>query len=182
MKGMAAATLPAVSAMPLAAASGCPGRTISSACARPTSIALSAGIPVYIGSAAPGSAATATGTATVHFSEHGPLLDDARGRTFHLPEAATSTRPTGGGACAFAWPPLTSGTPKAAPFTRSNLISTSKRSNGITQVTCTGHPRHCLAGDTTAGVTDGEETSESGATVVRRRRIRQQGRTRSIGD
>ncbi|MFF7920655.1 hypothetical protein ACFZDP_05740 [Streptomyces mirabilis] len=138
---------------------------------------------MYIGSAAPGSAATATGTATVHFSKLDPLLDDAKGRTFHLPEAAKSTTPTVGGACAFAWPPpLTSGTPKTAPFARSNLISTSKRSNGITQVTCTGHPLLCLAGDTTAGVTDGEETSESGATVVRRRRIRQQGRTRSIGD
>lgn len=183
MKGMATATVPAVSAVPLAAASGCPSRTISSACARPTSGALSAGIPVYIGSAAPGSAATATGTATVHFSKLDPLLDDAKGRTFHLPEAAKSTTPTVGGACAFAWPPpLTSGTSKTAPFARSNLISTSKRSNGITQGTCTGHPLHCLAGDTTAGVTDGEETSESGATVVRRRRIRQQGRTRSIGD
>lgn len=95
MKGMAAATVPAVSAMPLAAASGCPSRTISSACASPTSGALSAGIPV---------------------------------------------------------------------------------------LTCPGHPLHCFAGDTTAGVTDGEETSESGATVVRRRRIRRQGRTRSIGD
>jgi hypothetical protein len=49
-------------------------------------------------------------------------------------------------------------------------------------VTCTGHPLRCFAGDTTTGVTDGEETSESGATVVRRRRIRQQSRPRSIGD
>lgn len=183
MKGMAAATVPAFSATPLAAARGCPTRTISSACARPTSGALSAGIPVYIGSAAPGSAPTATGTATVHFSKLGPLLGEAKGRTFHLPEAAESTTPTGGGACAFAWPPpLTSGTPKAAPFARSSLISTSKRSNGITQVTCTGHPLHCFAGDTTAGDTNSAETSASGATVVRRQRIRQQGRTRSIGD
>jgi predicted lipoprotein with Yx(FWY)xxD motif len=138
---------------------------------------------VYIGSAAPGSAPRATGVATVHFSKLDPLLDDAKGRTFHLPEAAKSTTPTAGGACAFAWPSsLTSGTPKAAPFARSNLISTSKRSNGITQVTCTGHPLHCFAGDTTAGDTKGEETSASGATAVRRQRIRQQGRTRSIGD
>lgn len=144
MKGMAAATVPAVPAMPLAAASGCPSRTLSSACARPTSGALSAGIPVYMGPAAAGSAAAATGTA---------------------------------------WPPpLTSGTPKAAPFARSNLITTSKRSNAITQATCTGHPLHCFAGDTTAGDTNGEESSASGATVVRRKRIRQQGRPRSIGD
>ncbi|MFD8002036.1 COG4315 family predicted lipoprotein [Streptomyces mirabilis] len=182
MKGMAAATVPAVSATP-AAASGCPSRTISSACARPTSGALSAGIPVYLGSAAPGSAPTATGTATAHFSKLGPLLGEAEGRTFHLPEAAKSTTPTGGGVCAFAWPPpLTSGTPKAAPFARSNLISTSKRSKVITRATCTGHPLHCFAGDTTAGDTNGEESSESGATGVRRQRIRQQGRTRSMGD
>ncbi|WP_405885130.1 hypothetical protein OG762_44280 [Streptomyces sp. NBC_01136] len=183
MKGMAAAAVPEDSAVPLAAASGCPSRTISSACARPTSGALSADIPVYIGSAAPGSAAAATGTATVHSSKLGPILDDAKGRTLYLPKAAKSTTPTGGGACAFAWPPpLTSGTPKAAPFARSNLISTSKRSNGITQVTYTGHPLHCFAGDTTAGDTNGEETSASGATVVRRKRIRQQGRTRLMGD
>ncbi|AEM80220.1 hypothetical protein [Streptomyces violaceusniger] len=183
MKGMAAAIAPAVSAMALAAASGCPSRTISSACARPTAGTLSAGIPVYIGSAAPGSAAAATGTATVHFSKLGPILDDAKGRTLHLPEAAKSTTPTGGGACAFAWsPPLPSGAPKAAPYARSNLISTWKRSNGITQVTYTGHPLHCSAGDTTAGDTSGEETSASGATVVRPKRIQQQGPTRLIGD
>ncbi|MFE7234880.1 hypothetical protein ACWCRF_34185 [Streptomyces sp. NPDC002405] len=185
MKGMAAATVSAVSAVPLVAAVGCPSRTIASACAGATSGALSAGIPVYIGSAAHGSAATGTGTgtATVHFSKLGPILDDAKGRTLYLSEAAKSTARTGGGACAFAWlPPLTSGTPKAALFARSNLISTSKRSNRITQGTYTRHPLHCFAGDTTAGDTNGEETSASGATVVRRTRIRQQGRTRLIGD
>lgn len=95
MKGMAPATVPAVSAMPLAAASGCPSRTIPSACARPTSGALSAGIPAYIGSAAPGSAAAAPGTATVHFTELGPVLDDAKGRTLYLPEAATQVTRAG---------------------------------------------------------------------------------------
>ncbi|MEU1404791.1 hypothetical protein ABZ471_20885 [Streptomyces sp. NPDC005728] len=183
MKGMAAATVPAVSAVPLAAASGCPSRPISSTCARPTSGPLSVGIPVSVGSAAPGSAAAATGTATVHFSKLGPILDDAKGRTLYLSKAAKSTTPTGSGACAFAWPPLLpSGRPKAAPFARSNLISTSKRSNGITQVTYTGHLLHCFAGDTTAGDTNGEETSAYGPTVARRKRIRQQGRTRLIGD
>ncbi|MEV6029319.1 hypothetical protein [Streptomyces sp. NPDC052036] len=133
---------------------------------------MSAGIPAYIGSAAPGSSAAATGTVTVYISKLGPILDDAK-----------SPAPTGGGACAFAWPPpLASGTPKAALFARSNLISTSKRSNGITQVAYTGHLLHCFAGDTTARDTNGEETSASGATVVRRKRIRQQGRTRLIGD
>ncbi|MGW1503157.1 hypothetical protein ACWCQW_32150 [Streptomyces mirabilis] len=183
MKGMAAATAPADSAMPLAAASGCPDRRIPSARARPTSGALPAGIPVYIGPAAPGSTAPAPGTLTVHFSKLGPLLDDAKRGMLYLPEAAKSPTPTGGGPCAFAWPPpLTSGTPKAAPFARSNLISTWKRSNDITQVTCTGHPLHCFAGDTAAGDINGEETRASGATVVRRQRIRQQGRPRSIGD
>lgn len=135
MKGMAAATVPAVSATPLAAASDCPSRTIPSACVRPTSGAPAAGIPEYIGTAAPDSAAPDPGTATVHFSELGPVLDDTKGRTLHL-----------------------------------------------TQVTRTGHPLHCLAGDTTAGDTNAEETRASGATVVRRQRIRQQGRPRSIGD
>ncbi|MGW3149628.1 hypothetical protein ACWDG1_34185 [Streptomyces sp. NPDC001177] len=145
MKGMAAATVPAVSAVPRSAASGCPSRTISSACAGPTS---------------------------------------GKGQTLYLPEEhAKSTAPTGGGACAFAWPPpLPSGTPKAARFARSNLISTSKRSDGITPVTYTGHPLHCFAGDMTAGDTDGEETSAFDAAVVRRNRIRQQGRTRLMVD
>jgi predicted lipoprotein with Yx(FWY)xxD motif len=119
----------------------------------------------------------------VHSSKLGPILDDAKRRTLYRPEAAKPTTPTGGGACAFAWPPpLTSGTPKAALLARSNLISTSKRSNGITQVTYTGHPLHCFADDTTAGDTNGEETSASGAAVVRREHVRQQGRTRLTGD
>jgi hypothetical protein len=71
MKGMAAATVPAVSALPLAAACGCPSRTFSSACARPTSGALSAGIPVYIGSAAPGSASDATVVRREHVRQQG---------------------------------------------------------------------------------------------------------------
>ncbi|MFF9128333.1 hypothetical protein ACF09J_34670 [Streptomyces sp. NPDC014889] len=49
-------------------------------------------------------------------------------------------------------------------------------------MTYTGHPLHRFAGDTTAGDTNGEETSASGATVVRRKHIRQQGRTRLMGD
>lgn len=147
MKGMAAATVPAVSAMPPAAASGCPSRTIPSACARPTARALSAGIPAYSGSAAPGSAAPVPGTATVHFSELGPVLDDAKGRTLYLPEAASPT-PTGGGASAFAWPPpLTSGTPKAAPFASSNLISTSKCSTVIRRQRILRQGRSRLIGD-----------------------------------
>ncbi|MFF3655191.1 hypothetical protein [Streptomyces olivochromogenes] len=69
MKGMAAATVPAVPATPPAAAGGCPGRTTSSA---------------------------VTGTATVQFSKLGPIPDDAEGRTLYLPEVAKSTTPTGG--------------------------------------------------------------------------------------
>ena len=168
MKGTAAATVPAVSALPPPAASGCPGRTVSSACAGPTSGVLSAGIPWYIGSAAPGSAAPAPGTATVHFSKPGPVLNDAEGRTLYLPEAVRPTGPAGGGACASAWPPLTSGTSRATP--------------SATQVTCVGHPLHGFAGDTRAGDTNGEEAGASGATVVRGQRLRQQGRPRSIGD
>ncbi|MEU5532395.1 hypothetical protein [Streptomyces sp. NPDC020362] len=111
------------------------------------------------------------------------MLDDAKGRTLSLSEAARSTTPASGGAHACTWPPpLASGTPKAAPFARSSLISASKRSNGITQVTCIGHPQHCFAGNTPAGDTNGGETSACGATVVRRQGIRQQGRTRLIGD
>ncbi|MFF4866325.1 hypothetical protein ACFY3J_32355 [Streptomyces sp. NPDC001231] len=41
---------------------------------------------------------------------------------------------------------------------------------------------HRLAGNTTAGHTHGGENSAPGATVARRTRIRQQGRTRLIGD
>ncbi|MEU9992743.1 hypothetical protein AB0E10_39315 [Streptomyces sp. NPDC048045] len=183
MKGMAAATVPAASAVPLAAASGCPSRRISSFCARPGSGALPAGVAVCIRSTARGSsAAVATGTATVHLSKLGLILDDAKGRTHCLPEAAKSTTPTGGEAYAFAWPPLTSGTPQAAPFARSEAIGTSKRSNGTTQVTFTGHRLHRFAGDTPANDANGEKTRTPGATVARRRRIGQQGRTGSIGD
>ncbi|MFI1768913.1 hypothetical protein ACH41H_43730 [Streptomyces sp. NPDC020800] len=141
------------------------------------------GVPVCIRSTGFGSsAAVATGTATVHLSKLGLILDDAKGRTHCLPEAAKSTAPTSGGACTFAWPPLTSGTPRAAPFARSEAIGTSKRSSGITQVTFTGHRLHRFAGDTSANDANGEKTRAPGATVARRRRIGQQGRTGSIGD
>lgn len=42
-------------------------------------------------------------------------------------------------------------------------LDTSKRADNTTQVTCNDHPVHHYAGDATAGDTNGEDPSQSGA-------------------
>ena len=52
-----------------------------------------------------------------------------------------TTKPECYGACAEAWPPvLTRGTPSAEDGAKQNLLDTTKRTDGKTQVTYGGHP------------------------------------------
>ena len=86
------------------------------------------------------------------------------GRTLYLFEKDTGKRSQCSGACAQAWPPLTTrGKPAAKGSAKASLLSTSARSGGPKQVTYDGHPLYRFAPDTAAGQTKGQGVDGFGA-------------------
>jgi predicted lipoprotein with Yx(FWY)xxD motif len=68
------------------------------------------------------------------------------------------------GACAQAWPPVTtSGAPQAGEGAQSSKLGTIKRSDGTTQVTYAGWPLYTFVGDTRPGEAKGTDSKAFGA-------------------
>ena len=110
-------------------------------------------------SAATSGAATVAGTK----SDLGTILT-ANGRTLYLFEKDTSDKSECSGACAQAWPPLTtSGKPQAGSGVDASMLGTSMRSDGKEQVTYNGHPLYFYVKDTAAGDTNGQAVDAFGA-------------------
>jgi len=79
-------------------------------------------------------------------SQFGSMLYDASGQAIYLFDAESSTRPECYGECADAWPPvLTTGKPRATGSVQSDLVGTTRRKDGRTQVTYAGHPLYFYA-------------------------------------
>lgn len=89
----------------------------------------------------------ATGTViTTGDSEFGPILFDDRGQAIYIWEVEQSTTAECYGDCAEAWPPvLTVGAPIASADVSSELLGTTERTDGTTQVTYNGHPLYYYA-------------------------------------
>ena len=121
------------------------------------------GVAGYGGGAAP-SSPSAAATISVRSNSLGQILVDASGKTLYLFEADTHTQSACSGACAQAWPPLTTtGAPKAGGGASPSLLGTTTRSDGATQVTYGGHPLYYFIGDTKPGDTNGEGSTAFGA-------------------
>jgi predicted lipoprotein with Yx(FWY)xxD motif len=104
--------------------------------------------------------------AAVGTADHGlgPMLVDAQGRTLYLWKADTGPTSTCAGACAQAWPPVTTtASVRAGAGVQSSLLGLVKRSDGSAQVTYAGHPLYRFAGDTAAGQDDGQGSYAFGA-------------------
>jgi predicted lipoprotein with Yx(FWY)xxD motif len=85
-------------------------------------------------------------TITTGDSEFGTILFDGRGQAIYIWELEDSTKAECYDSCAEAWPPvLTDGAPIAAGDTKSELLGTTKRTDGTTQVTYNGHPLYYYA-------------------------------------
>ena len=137
------------------------------------------GVPVAAGllAAACGSAAgsTAAGTpassasttATViesHAGSAGPFLTNSSGRAVYLWAADSMNKSTCSGACAGAWPPVTTkGNVTAADGAKTADLGTITRSDGSKQVTYDGHPLYYFAGDSGPGQTNGQGSDSFGA-------------------
>jgi predicted lipoprotein with Yx(FWY)xxD motif len=94
----------------------------------------------------------------------GTFLVDGSGRTLYLWDADHGSTSTCSGACAQAWPPLTTtGTPKAGSGVKASLLGTTKRADGSVEATYGGHPLYTFAGDTRAGQTTGQGSNGFGA-------------------
>ena len=94
----------------------------------------------------------------------GTFLVDSKGRALYLWDADHGSMSTCSGACAQAWPPLTtSGTPKAGGKVKASLLGTTTRSDGSREVTYAGHPLYYFEGDSAPGQATGQGRDGFGA-------------------
>jgi predicted lipoprotein with Yx(FWY)xxD motif len=85
-------------------------------------------------------------------------------KTVYLFEADKGSSSTCNGACASAWPPVTSeGAPTASGSALSADLGTTTRSDGSKQITYKGHPLYFFEGDESPGQTNGEGSKAFGA-------------------
>lgn len=74
------------------------------------------------------------------------MLFDDTGQAIYLFDKETTNQPECYDACADAWPPvLTDGPPLGTADVRSDLLGTTARTDGTTQVTYAGHPLYYYA-------------------------------------
>ena len=105
-----------------------------------------------------------SGMVETHSGPNGTFLTDSSGKTLYLFQSDTASASSCTGACAAAWPPVTSsGQPTASGDAKSNMLGTIKRSDGTSQVTYNGHPLYTYVGDSAPGQTNGEGSSQFGA-------------------
>lgn len=79
-------------------------------------------------------------------SQFGTILFDEKKQAIYIWELEDSTTAECYGDCASAWPPvLTQGTPRAGVNINEQLLGTTKRNDGSTQVTYNGHPLYYYA-------------------------------------
>jgi len=97
-------------------------------------------------------------------SSLGTFLVDAKGRALYLWDADHGAKSVCSGACAQAWPPLTTTTtPKASGAVKASLLGTIKRADGSREVTYAGHPLYYYEGDTMPGQTTGQGSDSFGS-------------------
>lgn len=79
-------------------------------------------------------------------SEFGAILFDGAGQAIYIWEVEDTSEAECYGDCAEAWPPvLTDGAPVATGSVSSDLLGTTERTDGTTQVTYNGHPLYYYA-------------------------------------
>jgi predicted lipoprotein with Yx(FWY)xxD motif len=115
------------------------------------------------GSASSGSAMVSE-VATMHGS-HGTYLTDSKGNSLYLFVKDKNGKSACTGSCTSYWPPaLAHGTPKAGSGVTTAMLSTTKRSDGGSQIVYHGHPLYYYYQDNGKGDTNGQgKTTFGGA-------------------
>ncbi len=119
-------------------------------------------------SSPPASQPTSTSSATLSIGtakgSDGTYLTGASGRALYIWAGDTRDKSACSGACAKAWPPLTdSSMPKLTGGVKAPDVSLISRSGGVKQVAYNGRPLYYYAGDTGAGMTNGQGSDQFGA-------------------
>jgi predicted lipoprotein with Yx(FWY)xxD motif len=114
--------------------------------------------------ASPAPTPAGTSIAVVTNPKLGMILVDERGRTVYLFVADKGTASTCYGDCAAIWPPvLTSVAPHPGDGAQPDLLGTTMRTDGKTEVTYAGHPLYYFVQDKKAGDTTGQGVNGFGA-------------------
>jgi predicted lipoprotein with Yx(FWY)xxD motif len=111
-------------------------------------------------------AGNGSGAASIMLAQSnlGKVLVNSKGQTLYLWQADKGSTSTCSGACASAWPPVTTkGAPVAGPGLSSAKLGTTMRSDGTTEVTYNGHPLYTFVGDSSPGQATGEGNPGFGA-------------------
>jgi predicted lipoprotein with Yx(FWY)xxD motif len=147
----------------------------SSAAAAPAASTPAASTPAASSPAAssPAAAAPASGAAagasggtviTTAKSSAGTFLTTGSGKAVYLWVKDTGDMSNCTGACAGAWPPVTTtGTATATGGAKASDIGTITRSDGTKQVTYDGHPLYYFSGDSGPGTATGQGSDGFGA-------------------
>lgn len=97
-------------------------------------------------------------------SELGTILVNSEGFTVYAFAKDNGTTSSCYGACAKAWPPVTTkGAPATGEGAMSSELGTTKRKDGTVQVTYAGHPLYTFVEDTQPGEANGNGVSAFGA-------------------
>ena len=115
---------------------------------------------------APAPAGNGSSAASIALADSslGKILVNSEGQTLYLFQADKGSTSTCNGACAGAWPPVTTkGSPTAGAGVSSSKLGTTKRSDGTTEVTYNGHPLYTFIGDSSPGEATGEGNQGFGA-------------------
>jgi predicted lipoprotein with Yx(FWY)xxD motif len=101
---------------------------------------------------------------TTATSSAGTVLASGTGKAVYLWAKDTGDMSNCTGACAGAWPPVTTtGTATATGGAKASDIGTITRSDGTKQVTYDGHPLYYFAGDSGPGTASGQGSDSFGA-------------------
>lgn len=107
-----------------------------------------------------------SGAAVVSLGRAGDLgmvLVDSGGHTLYDFHKDKGGQPACYGACAQAWPPLTTGgEPQVGNGASSGMLGTVERKDGTTQVTYAGHPLYTFVEDQKPGEANGNDVSAFG--------------------
>lgn len=159
----------AVVALGLATAVGACGSSNSTSTGNSGSSMSGGGAPTTPSTSASKSSAAAAATSggvkvSLRKVSFGKVLTGPNGHTVYLFLKDTGTTSQCNGKCATVWAPLTtSGKPVAGAGLTASLLATSKRGDGMTQVTYGGHPLYYYDDDKKPGMTKGEGSKEFGA-------------------
>ncbi len=141
------------------------------ACSSSSSSSSSSSAPASSSPAAPASSAAASGSAstaatviTTASSSGSTFLVSGSGRAVYLWAKDTGDASMCTGACAGAWPPVTTtSTVTASGSAKASDLGTITRSDGTRQVTYDGHPLYYFSGDTGPGTATGQGSDSFGA-------------------